>query len=676
MGGRYLVKQLFFSGLFICILVIHVIYADTFIVTNTNDQGEGSLRWAIAESNVHAGPDTIQFNISEQDSNYNGTLWIIRPHTIYEPLYEGHTIIDGASQEINQGDHNPDGPDIMIDGREMTEVNIGFIISSEYNIISGLMITGFQEFGIRLRETGAQFNQIWGNYIGTDGSETDTLGNMHGIYLSRGASYNTIGGESVEKRNIISGNQGDGIRMTSTYHNTVIGNYIGTDKTGTLSVRNAWDGKSSGVYLGYLSKLNIVGGPVSSQRNVISGNGRDGIQIATSDSNTVQGNFIGTDVTGTVLLSNSQSGVGDGIDIRYGASYNNIGGNTPGMRNLICGAVNSGFRIFTDSTHSNIIRGNYIGTDSSGTLNFGNGDDGISIYEGSWGNLIGGDDPSEGNVISGNGMSGICLADSGSSDNLISRNHIGTDANGISAIPNMDHGVLVRDGAQLNHIGPFNQIRFNGRYGIQLNDSTVNRITITQNSIASNEEGGILLLDGANQLVSCSTINSENPLAGIAEPNSTVEVFSDLENQGRIFEGIASADSTGYWSYSEICSGPHITAVVTDQLGNSSEFSESITVSVNENKHKQSPDGFYLAQNYPNPFNPVTTIKITLSNPGHVVLAVYNISGKLVEKLVDEHRESGYYEITFDASKHSSGIYIYKLKTRDVQAQNKMVVMK
>lgn len=70
-------------------------YAEKFMVTNTEDLGEGSLRWAITESNIHAGPDTILFNISDQDTNFNGTVWIIRPRTIYPALYDGWTYIDG-----------------------------------------------------------------------------------------------------------------------------------------------------------------------------------------------------------------------------------------------------------------------------------------------------------------------------------------------------------------------------------------------------------------------------------------------------------------------------------------------------------------------------------------------------------------------------------------------------
>ena len=99
-------------------------------------------------------------------------------------------------------------------------------------------------------------------------------------------------------------------------------------------------------------------------------------------------------------------------------------------------------------------------------------------------------------------------------------------------------------------------------------------------------------------------------------------------------------------------------------------------MSVPDNKNEHSPGEFRLSQNYPNPFNPKTTIKFTMVNSGHVILAVYNVQGHLVEKLVDEYREAGRYHTDFDASPYPSGVYIYKLITGDFMAQKKMAYMK
>ncbi|TKJ39018.1 hypothetical protein CEE37_11370 [candidate division LCP-89 bacterium B3_LCP] len=88
------------------------------------------------------------------------------------------------------------------------------------------------------------------------------------------------------------------------------------------------------------------------------------------------------------------------------------------------------------------------------------------------------------------------------------------------------------------------------------------------------------------------------------------------------------------------------------------------------------PTEYELLSNYPNPFNPVTNISFALPEDGKVNLAIYNISGALVETLVDGHRTAGVHDVTFDASDVASGIYFYKLNVGDFNATGKMVLMK
>lgn len=85
---------------------------------------------------------------------------------------------------------------------------------------------------------------------------------------------------------------------------------------------------------------------------------------------------------------------------------------------------------------------------------------------------------------------------------------------------------------------------------------------------------------------------------------------------------------------------------------------------------------YYLDQNYPNPFNPVTKIKFSIPDFGFVNLRVYNILGKEIAKLVSEEKAPGQYEVEFDASHLSSGVYFYKLTSRDFNAAKKFVLMK
>jgi hypothetical protein len=88
------------------------------------------------------------------------------------------------------------------------------------------------------------------------------------------------------------------------------------------------------------------------------------------------------------------------------------------------------------------------------------------------------------------------------------------------------------------------------------------------------------------------------------------------------------------------------------------------------------PQAFQLAQNYPNPFNPTTTIQFSIAQKSHVVLDVFNILGQSVARLVDGELSVGSYHATFDASRLSSGVYLYRLQAGDFVRTQKMVLMK
>jgi len=88
------------------------------------------------------------------------------------------------------------------------------------------------------------------------------------------------------------------------------------------------------------------------------------------------------------------------------------------------------------------------------------------------------------------------------------------------------------------------------------------------------------------------------------------------------------------------------------------------------------PENIYLAQNYPNPFNPVTNIKFSLPNENFVMLKIFNSLGKEVSSLVNEKLSVGTYEVKFDASNLSSGVYYYKLVSNDFSLVRSMVLIK
>jgi hypothetical protein len=188
-------------------------------------------------------------------------------------------------------------------------------------------------------------NVVSGNYIGVDASGMAALGNgCEGVMISEGSQNNTIGGDTPDERNVISGNSFNGVKIdgSDTTGNTVIGNYIGTDVSGTAALPNGANGMDIG------APNNTIGGLTPGARNVVSGNGSNGVMLAGPDShnNTVVGNCIGTDASGTGALPNTYNGVA----IQDGAANNTVGSATDGAGNII--AHNDGNGVMVDGSDS------------------------------------------------------------------------------------------------------------------------------------------------------------------------------------------------------------------------------------------------------------------------------------------------------------------------------------
>lgn len=366
------------------------VLASNFTVTNPNDSGPGSLRQAILDANASAGADTITFNIPG-----------VGPHTILPlsalPEITDPVTIDGYTQAGTSVNTLTVGDDavlkIVLDGSLAADGTGGLVISAGQSTVRGLVINRFS-FGtaISLHTNGT--NLIEGNFIGTNVTGTTTFVDNGRIGIEIfGISDNIVGGSAPAARNIISGHESDGIE-------------IGSDE----------------------------GVPASNNR--------------------IQGNYIGTDKTGTQDLGNG----GVGVLLYGGVSDTKIGGLTPtpgtAPGNVISGNVYNGIEILDPGSDNNLVEGNIIGLDVSGAADLGNDMSGVLIDYGAVGNVVGGTAAGARNIISGNEDHGVLIdaTDPDAINNRIEGNYIGTDTTGAIDLGNTDNGVLI-EGASDNTVG-------------------------------------------------------------------------------------------------------------------------------------------------------------------------------------------------------------------------------
>jgi probable HAF family extracellular repeat protein/parallel beta-helix repeat protein len=168
------------------------------------------------------------------------------------------------------------------------------------------------------------------------------------------------------------------------------------------------------------SGLTITGGNSTVKGLVINGFDGNGIVVAANGGNTIQGDYIGTDATGTAVVPNH----GSGILIDGNVSGNTLGGTTQAAGNIISG---NGDGIEFRGATGNVVQGNYIGTDASSTLDLGNSGNGIFFFSAASNNTVGGTEAGAGNVIAFNHNAGIAVGQDGNdlaTGNTISRNSI------------------------------------------------------------------------------------------------------------------------------------------------------------------------------------------------------------------------------------------------------------
>ncbi|MBI3853154.1 MAG: HYR domain-containing protein [Verrucomicrobia bacterium] len=448
-------------------------HAATFTVTTTADSGSGSLRQAITNANFNLGADTIAFNIP-------GT----GPHTIQPlsalPTITDPVIVDGYTQSGASPNTMVEGDNtvlkIVLDGSLAGDdlaggpPVYGLEIVCGSTTVRGLVVANFADSGIFLRNNGG--NAIQGNIIGTDGSGSIAQGNglrspPLGSFSWGGdaavklvlSSDNLIGGTSPAARNLISGNL-LGIRIDPGDRNRIQGNLIGTDASGTRAVPNLQAGIAIfGTQDGYESIGNVIGGGAPGAGNLISGNrkpdpvnwwdGGYGIWVQDRGGAVIQGNKIGTDVTGKLPLGNQHGAVVTEYDLAVGALGALVGGTGPGEGNLISGNEHTGLML--GGTARKVVQSNLIGTDVGGSQPLGNGDDGILLAFAA-DCLIGGTISEARNVISCNGNSGVNMVGDGADHNAVQGNFIGTDITGTRGLFGQPQGIMIQGRAN-NLIG-------------------------------------------------------------------------------------------------------------------------------------------------------------------------------------------------------------------------------
>jgi parallel beta-helix repeat protein len=467
----------------------------TFTVTTTADSGAGSLRQAILNVNAGSGSNSIVFNIS-------GTKpFTIAPQTPL-PAITNVVLIDGTMQPGFSST-----PVIALCGTNAGANAVGLQLTTGFSTVRGLAVNGFDGGGLVL--LGAS-NVIQGNFIGTDVSGLVALANGNdGIWVR--SSANLIGGTNAGSGNVISGNGLAGIRFNNgTSGNTVLGNYIGVGVGGASALGN----QDYGIVV-YGSSANWIGGTNSGARNIISGNVPGGVSLinAGANGNLIQGNYIGTDISGGIIVSNA----GDGITLSSGTGNFIVG-------NVISGNSGAGISLFNSASSGNILSGNRIGTDATGKFALSNLVAGIYI-SGAVGNQIGGTNTGAGNLISGNAEDGIYLT-GGAAGNSIQGNLIGLDAAGANRLPNGYNGISL-SGAVSNLIGGSvssarNVISGNAYNGVQIYLVTDAGNTICGNDIGTDVTGAKAVfnvwrgvcIQGCSNVVGGVTAGSGNVISG------------------------------------------------------------------------------------------------------------------------------------------------------------------
>ena len=314
-----------------------ILAGGTFTVTNNASSGPGSLAQAVADANSRSeeGPQTVAFAIPglgvHKIDLSNTTIWVGYSITI-----DGYTQPGASPNTLSVGDNaviliqlDGGGPGVSASGQ--------LAIFGNDCVIRGLSFTGFQAPGHDFHHAAIYYGtafpegvrriRIEGNFIGLEPDGVTLGGNDFGIY-GFGDSGNVIGGNNPAARNVISGN---GTGLSSMGLQTIIGNYFGTNASGS--------GQGYGNEVAIYGGTNFIGSGEAGAGNLITGNG---IGIHSVGNALIQGNLIGPDAGGNTSAGNE-------IGILDEGSGTTIGGMGPGEGNVIA-SNRTGISVYNQSS--------------------------------------------------------------------------------------------------------------------------------------------------------------------------------------------------------------------------------------------------------------------------------------------------------------------------------------
>ncbi|MFO7539114.1 MAG: right-handed parallel beta-helix repeat-containing protein [Chloroflexota bacterium] len=526
--------------------------------------GSCTLRAAIEESNALPGADIIHFDIRDPNGSCPNLVTINPGSPLYIDAADNAGVtIDGYTQ------CNASANDQWINGNAVIKIEIrgtnsvhvyGLYLLSPNNVIKGLAVYNWHR-QIQLFGSRAYQNTIEGNFLGTNAANTFTQVapgiEGEGIRLGNGASNNLIGGTMAAQRNIVSGNDQDGIGLqgNNVESNEFFNNYVGLNQNGTARLRNGGDGVD--VAEGVAN--NQIGGLNPGERNVISGNNRDGVELSHdlgTQGNHIVGNFIGLTPSGNATVYNGGRGVTFEDQVTANLVY----------RNVIVGNGGDGVRFYT--VFDNQLYDNFIGVAPTGL-----------------------------------GPRNVIVPIPGA------ENGLATLPNGTRSGYGMS-GVFITAGSQGNHI-THNIIAYHPEYGIYVNadrgylphatcEAYYN--TFSQNSLYDNAAQGIRLRSGIcddgleyfpnediqrPQITAATTTQVTGQTCGgcqvelfLADKTEVNDPDGDNYGEGKTYLAQGTANGSGNFTIavSGVEVGDILTAHTTDSAGNSSQFARNVEV--------------------------------------------------------------------------------------------------